>query len=88
MRLPSVESHLRSRDPGAMGNRRTVIGDDLDAVVLPDTNARVGGTEVNADGSFEDVFSRHFLGFSIGVSWGSGEGIGREGDNKSVKTGF
>ena len=58
---------------------RTVIGDDLDSVVLPDTNtaiaenqhrrarrpgqrrdSRVGGTEINTNGTVEQIVSHFF----------------------------
>jgi hypothetical protein len=62
---------------------RTIIGDDFDTVILPDTHAtvrvleqwctlmmyrhlRVGGSQVNADSTIENVFSAHGYFFEEG----------------------
>mmetsp|Transcript_25585 Transcript_25585/g.56613 ORF Transcript_25585/g.56613 Transcript_25585/m.56613 type:complete len:231 (+) Transcript_25585:1414-2106(+) len=44
-------------DIGGSGAVSLVVGDDLHAIVLPDAHARVGGTQINADGS---TFDSHF----------------------------
>ena len=49
---------LGERDVGRGGAVALVVGDDLDAVVLPDTDAGVGGAEVDA------------YGFSVNLSHG------------------
>jgi len=39
-----AEGHIRRRDAIPL-----IVGDDFYPVVLPDTNARIGSTQVNAD---------------------------------------
>eukprot|EP01137_Pigoraptor_chileana_P033652 Opistho-2@24879 len=50
------KGNIRGRSAVAL-----VVGDDLDAVILPDTDARVGRAEIDADGSRVLLRLRHFL---------------------------
>jgi len=42
-------------DIGGSGSVALIVGDDLDSIILPDTDAGVGGAEVDSDG-FLGVF--------------------------------
>ena len=42
-------------DIGGSGSVTLIVGDDLDSIILPDTDAGVGGAEVDSDG-FLGVF--------------------------------
>jgi len=42
-------------DIGRGGSVSLVVGDDFNTVVLPDTNTGVGGSEIDTDGSLENI---------------------------------
>mmetsp|Transcript_6588 Transcript_6588/g.17841 ORF Transcript_6588/g.17841 Transcript_6588/m.17841 type:complete len:707 (-) Transcript_6588:24-2144(-) len=64
-------------DVGRGGAVALVVGDDLDAVVLPDADAGVGGAEVDADGGTVNLSHDVLLCLSKGVWVANGGGRSR-----------
>jgi hypothetical protein len=54
-RVTDETLRLSEGNVGRGGPVTLVVGDDLDTVVLPDTDARVGGSEIDTDGALENI---------------------------------
>lgn len=54
------------------GSISLIIGNDLNSIVLPDSDTGVGSTEIDSNSFFRDSFITHFVGFCFNYKflWG------------------
>jgi hypothetical protein len=57
--IPDETLAVSESNVGRSGAVALIVGDDFDAVMLPNTDARVGCTEIDTD-SWTFTFTRHY----------------------------